>query len=506
MENNPKNKNYFLYPLWMLLMIIGITLAMSHVPSFYIFNSESKKVDILSDIKSEIPNFTTVSGIDSLMFVSESSAIDTIITEQINHDSISKSKIESTQTNVPDSIVATSDSIISEAVGAKMESIIQAEEKLSTIVKDSPIIEIEDYTDDKSALNNFKKALELRASKNVRVAFIGDSFIEGDILSGDIREFLQNEYGGNGVGFVPATSISAKYRTTIQHSFANWTSYTIKKKNSTNIDNKFILSSTVNTPKGDSSVISYKITQSKRNLSGSKRATFYFINEKNTTITVVVNDKTITFTPESSDLLQEIEITDDDKEIKSLNFKFESTSGFYAYGVMINSDNGISVDNFSERGSSGMPLTKLSDKQTAAFRKYADYKLIVLQFGLNVLTKDKNNYSYFENSMVKIVNNIKEYYPNASIIIMGISDRSVKVDNKYVSMPEINSLRNHQRNIAKRTSVAYWDTYSAMSGSGGIKKFVDNNWAAKDHVHVNVAGARVIAEQFMKSLNSAIKE
>lgn len=496
MENNPRTKNYYMYPLWMLAMVIVITFAMSYIPSFYIFGAESKKVDILSDIKIQTPSLTTVSGIDSMMFVSESEIIDSISPELFLNDTFSQAS------DIPDDIIATSDSIISQAVENRIVDIIEAKSELT---KASPIIKIEDYTDDKSTLNNFTKALESKDHKNVRIAFIGDSFIEGDILSGDIREFMQNEFGGKGVGFVPITSISAKYRTTIQHSFSNWTSYTIKKKNSTEIDNKFILSPSVNTPRGDSASVIYKIARHKPNLIGSKKASLYFINEKHTIITAIINDTiTKTFTPPSSSVIQEITIKDNNNEIKSLNLKFKSTQGFYAYGVTINSDEGICVDNFSERGSSGMPLLKISEKQTAAFRKYVDYNLIILQFGLNILTKGKNDYSYFENKIVELVDNMKQYYPNASIIIMGISDRSVKVDGKYVSMPEINSLRKHQRNVAKRTSVAYWDTYHAMNGIGGIQKFVNNRWAAKDHVHVNVAGARVIAEQFMKSLIDAI--
>ena len=46
-------------------------------------------------------------------------------------------------------------------------------------------------------LAKFKAAL---ASGSARVAVLGDSFIEGDIFTQNLREFFQDNYGGSGVG------------------------------------------------------------------------------------------------------------------------------------------------------------------------------------------------------------------------------------------------------------------------------------------------------------------
>ena len=37
--------------------------------------------------------------------------------------------------------------------------------------------------------------------KQVRIAVFGDSFIEADIFTADLREMLQKQFGGCGVGF-----------------------------------------------------------------------------------------------------------------------------------------------------------------------------------------------------------------------------------------------------------------------------------------------------------------
>ena len=61
---------------------------------------------------------------------------------------------------------------------------------------------VEDYTLAQDGLSKFKKALANRNNDVVRIGVIGDSYIEGDIFTQHIREFLQDKFGGNGVDLV----------------------------------------------------------------------------------------------------------------------------------------------------------------------------------------------------------------------------------------------------------------------------------------------------------------
>ena len=59
---------------------------------------------------------------------------------------------------------------------------------------------IEDYSDSTMrGMTRFYQALdELASTPSVRIAYFGDSFIEADILTADLREMLQQKYGGCG--------------------------------------------------------------------------------------------------------------------------------------------------------------------------------------------------------------------------------------------------------------------------------------------------------------------
>lgn len=90
---------------------------------------------------------------------------------------------------------------------------------------------IEDYTYMQRGLTGFFSSLDsVRYGRTVRIAWYGDSFVEGDILIGDLRDTLQALWGGHGVGFVPVTSEVAQFRRTVRHQFGGWNTFSIVKK------------------------------------------------------------------------------------------------------------------------------------------------------------------------------------------------------------------------------------------------------------------------------------
>ena len=93
---------------------------------------------------------------------------------------------------------------------------------------------IEDYGDStRCGMASFYEALDRTSSSNpeddglVRIAVFGDSFIEADIFTADLREMLQKRFGGCGVGFVTITSMTSGYRPTVRHTFGGWSSHAV---------------------------------------------------------------------------------------------------------------------------------------------------------------------------------------------------------------------------------------------------------------------------------------
>ena len=78
------------------------------------------------------------------------------------------------------------------------------------------IVPVEDF--DTTAYGAFRRFCDtlLGAQRPVRIAVLGDSFVEGDILTADLRERLQSVYGGGGTGFAPMASPLTAFRRTVK--------------------------------------------------------------------------------------------------------------------------------------------------------------------------------------------------------------------------------------------------------------------------------------------------
>ena len=79
-------------------------------------------------------------------------------------------------------------------------------------------------------LDNFLAALRQTKADGspVRIAYFGDSMIEGDLITSDLRNSLQVAFGGSGVGYVPIHTVAADFRETIHETAsANWQEYNL---------------------------------------------------------------------------------------------------------------------------------------------------------------------------------------------------------------------------------------------------------------------------------------
>lgn len=369
--------------------------------------------------------------------------------------------------------------------------------KKDSIANTQPI-RIEDYSENKRALYHFFDALKSVRKQPVRIAFFGDSFIEGDILCGSFRDTLQQIYGGRGVGFVPITSEVAQFRTTIQHTFNNWETYSIVgHKNSTS-------------PLGTSGFcfvplegneVEYKPGR-KRNTRPLPALRLFYVSHVNNQLQVHIND-TLMLTRElnATDRLHEEVFYS--KKMESIKLQFTSVDSLNVYGASFEDSVGVYVDNFSMRGNSGMGLFQISQQQNEEFNKLRDYKLIILQYGLNVVTEsDTSGYQWYADKMIKVVNRLKEHFPEASILIVSVSDRSSNQNGKFETIPSLPLMRNKQREIASTTKVAFWDLYASMGGKNSMVKFTTATppLAAKDYTHLTFLGGKKLAKQLADAI------
>lgn len=355
----------------------------------------------------------------------------------------------------------------------------------------------EDYSKDKNALNNFLDALlHLDSTKQtaVRIGYFGDSFIEGDIITAYLRDSLQSLYGGHGVGLMPVTSMVNQFRQTVTHNFNGFTTYTALEGKPATASLGFACNTFV---PAAGATVNFGAVKSNPRLSRFNCINIYYRSGANTTVSCNINSKGAqSYTLAATKKVGLVQIKKD--SIRNAAFSFGG--GGEIYGIALEDTTGISVDNLSLRGNSGMALLNVEEDMLAEFDSLRNYKLIVLQYGLNVAAEGTTKFTAYENNMIKVINRIKKNCPGATILLVSVSDRSTKKNGEYVTMTSIPLLVESQRRIASETGIAFWNLFEAMGGQKSMVTYADNGWANKDYTHLKFSGGKQIAKILMETI------
>lgn len=363
---------------------------------------------------------------------------------------------------------------------------------------DSLGIRIEDYAAGHTGLKRFFKALNQcdRMDRPVRIAFMGDSFIEGDIVVADFREEMQKRFGGRGVGFVPVTSTTEQFRPTTSQKAEGWSTFTLSKDDTL----RHILSGMVFKPDYDRAVISFKTSDYLASLQEVSSLKFLYGQHEEGTVKITINDTgdTLIRPLDGNQAVNQIVIRKD--SIRNGAFEFNGQQGLHAYGLALEDENGINVDNFSLRGNLGYVFEQLDPEVCRSLCDIRPYDLIILQYGLNVVSEDIFDYGWYRQRMIELIRHLKNCFPESDFLLLGVSDRASLQDGEFRTMPEVFALLYTQRQIARQTGIAFWNVFGAMGGENSMVRYVEKNWGSKDFSHLSFRGGKEIAKAFTKAL------
>lgn len=349
--------------------------------------------------------------------------------------------------------------------------------------------------------------LEQTQSGTVRVAYFGDSMNDGDYIVQDVRSEFQSDYGGEGVGFVAVSSLSAGARGSISHQFSkNWYSQSFLKVKKP--IRPFGIDGQVFFAKDPSQTywVRYK-AQSQLHSTALNNPTLFYGSSRNEKgyVTIKADKDSVHSKPlEPNKLLNTLKLTP--HNAKSLQVDFHRADSIPIYGLNFDDGRGVHVDNFSTRGNSGLPLSILSPALMNAFDNVLNYDLVVLHYGANVLGYGSLNYNWYEKNMTTVVNNLRQCFPNADILIISTADKASKIEGVMQTDPAVTPLAKAQRNYARKTSSGYINLYDLMGGNGSMVKWVDNHLAGKDYTHFNGAGSKKIAKLIYGEIDNGYKK
>lgn len=379
--------------------------------------------------------------------------------------------------------LTTNDSVLSQPI----DTIISAPKA----PRQGGIVVIEDYTTDGVGLIQFRHAIE--TGSLARVAVVGDSYIEGDIFTQDLREKLQDAYGGAGVGYVSMHSDFPGFRKSVRQEGKGWKTFMANKKP----DPRYIdLAEQYSLPTGPANA-AYRGTDAFAHTSSWERSRFLFISPQNSVINVKTEggeweERNIA----ASDSVQCIEVA---TPTSSFELKTASTS-LVCLGVWLDGVKGVSLDCMSSRGFSGITLTKVNVPLCRQMASFIDYNLIILEFGINAMSASQKNYSLYSSRMVDVINHVRRCYPRADILVMGVGDRGEKRGGTVRSMSTAPAMISAQRDAARRAHCLFWDTREAMGGEDAVVEWSNAGLINKDYIHMTHKGGARLADELFKAI------
>ncbi len=407
------------------------------------------------------------------------------------------------------------DSLLLEAIAK--DGSVKEKDTLSDKIIDYKVVDgiqfpdetFEEYKGNQYLVAFFEKLFQLETTKqgNVRIAYFGDSMTDGDLIVKDFRTYLQERFGGRGVGFVNITSESASSRSSLTHEFSgNWKAQSFLKVK--NPSRAFGVNGHVFFANDTSNItwVKFKATQTKF-ATELPRPTLFYGSAKNYSGRVFcgANDS-IGRKLMPSTILNTLTLAEGN--LKNLKVNFSKADSIPFYGINFDDGKGVHVDNFSNRGNSGLPLGTFNKATMNAFHAKLDYDLIVLQYGANILNYGTLDYSWYERRMTKVVEHLKACFPGVAILIISTADKSSKYDLEMKTDAAVIPLSTAQKRYAIKSESSFVNLFTLMGGDGSMVKWVESvpSKANKDYTHFNHRGAKEVANIVFNQLNQGYEE
>ena len=484
-----KRRDYSSRVWWFTLCIVLGVVALGIIPPFNLLGMTTARVDIMSDLRAE-------------MFEGDGAEEYIADIERLEQELATLSEEQVVEVDTLPELPAVRYEWLERPVEERSRRVLRSEEL--TVDTQRDVVPVEDF--DTLEHTSFDRFVDKLASgEDVRIAFMGDSFIEGDILTSDLRAILQETFGGRGVGFVACDIPFATVRKSVLRASTGWTAYSVMKPKSLpeSVKDMFFVSGYVASGKAGATT-RWSATDVFPTLDSCTRARVLLYSRDSSRVTIEINDSlNHTFDIEGADYLREVYV---EAEVESMRIRVEEGS-VLCYGASLEGDGGVVVDNFSVRSNNGHAIFGTSAKVNRQADDILGYDLVVLQYGLNIMQKGQRGYSRYRDQLCDMIAYVERCFPEAAIMVLGVSDRWVKNEetSRYEPIGSVDALTSYQRAAADSCGVAFWNTSKAMSQLGGMPAFVSNGWAAKDYTHINFQGGKRIARELATAIVSRVR-
>lgn len=372
----------------------------------------------------------------------------------------------------------------------------------------------------KEVLHPFFAALTKapEGSRPIRIMHYGDSQLEGDRITSYVRNKLQVQFGGHGPGLVSIADIVPNF--SVERVISdNWKRYSVmgRRDSSLTHDRYGAISSfsrfteilpdsvALDSTESTATITLRPMARSyARARSWNTCRLYYGWHRSPLTLTLSRNGEPFRteVIPQADRLhISEWRLPATSEEVTITLTGADSPDVF---GVSLEGRSGVAMDNIAARGGAGYEFRKMDQALSKAMYADLNVKLLILQYGGNVLPNIKSEeeavqYGQFFGAQIA---RFKKMLPGVCVIVIGPSDMSIKEGEYYVTRPFLEDVRDAMKENSLKQGAVFWDMYTAMGGRGSMASWVeaDPPLAATDHIHFSPAGSKKVGELFYTAL------
>lgn len=385
------------------------------------------------------------------------------------------------------------------------------------VISEDASTELQMTDNGKQNLHAFFTILDAVSANKQKISILhyGDSQIEGDRMTGFIRQRIQDQFGGNGPGLIPATNVysTMTFTQTFSENFKRYTCFGGASLKSSKYG--IMASASRFTPEYPDSLVKIDTMREttgwieiQPNAGAYSRAKVYnnvkmHYNSCRTPVKLNVY--------QNGNLIHEEQLLTDGAQ-HTVKLSFPSTPGKLKYefkgkispnvcGFSLEGDYGVQVSNIGMRGSSGTVFGSLNQATARTMYSELNTKLVIMQFGGNSVpffkdsTSVRNFASYFKGQ----IGRVKSMNPGAMIIVIGPSDMSRNNEGVYETYPFLPYCVEQMKKVTLDSGGAFWNLYAAMGGRNSMPAWVEKGLAGNDYIHFSNGGSKIASQRFYEA-------
>jgi lysophospholipase L1-like esterase len=350
------------------------------------------------------------------------------------------------------------------------------------------------------------RACKERVRTRVRVTHWGDSHITSDIISGELRQRLQAEFGDGGPGFVLLGKPWPSYRHAQVATGADsgWRSERLWAKYGRGRlqprDDLFgVPGISVHALQG---AVTWAEGRARRTLRTADL--YYLLQPGGGRIELLVGGKRLrwlfTVASEKEAAVARVDLPDGTRRVELA----ASLGEVRLYGVDFTSGaRGVVYDTLGLNGGRAAAMLQWNEAlMTYQLARLAP-DLIVVAFGSNEVDNERLSRSAFATTFDDVLRRLRKMTPGASCLVLGPTDQGrYRRRQGWVIPEQLAIIVDEQRRVAKLRGCAFWDQRAAMGGHGSIVSWMRAapQLAQTDRVHLTGEGYRQLGAALFQSL------